>query len=128
MRQLRGDRMNPVEIIRCILIWPLLKERPRNTTETDHLNAMLCVSERPICIYRALRDFELPGIPLEGAFHVPGLVVPRTVRRGVCIAVRKDSRIRWFDVELEGRVFKLTGKEWRSIQKRLRKGRKQDEL
>lgn len=114
--------MNALDLIRRIFISALLTEKPRNINDTDFLNAIFGVKSRQICAYRALKEFGLPGIFLEGGVHpVEGITAGRRMIRGQLVYARKADDQPFYDLEFDGSVFRLTQREWNSISSVLRK-------
>lgn len=118
-----------LEWLRRVMIGPLLEECPDGRDQKDFLDGIFNVKHREICVYRANKEFQLPGTFLEGGVHaVEGAIVTRTIRRSEIMVVRKDAREAFYDLEHDGRTFRLTRKQWNGIESVLKKTRGQDEV
>jgi hypothetical protein len=111
-----------VDWLRRIWIAALLTEKPRNITDTEFLNLLWDVKRRQICAYRALREFQIPGLFLEGGVHpVEGITAGRRIIRGQLVYARKADDQPYYDLEFGDSVFRLTQREWKSVEASLRK-------
>jgi hypothetical protein len=121
--------MNQLEWLKRVLISPLLEECPKHTEEREWLSSIFSVKSREICVYRANKEFQIPGVVLEGGVHpIEGAVVSRKVMRSETLVARKDFSQSFYDVEHDGRVFRLSAKQWAGIEGVIKKTRGQDEI
>lgn len=121
--------MSQLDWLKRVLLTPLLEECPSGMDEKDWLDGIFCVKRREICVYRANKEFELPGTFLEGGVHpVEGAAVNRRIMRSEILVARKDARDGFYDVEHDGRLFRLTRQQWNGIESVLKKTRGQDEV
>lgn len=112
-----------------IFLRPILQECPPHVDKASFLSSVFSIREREICVYRANRGYDIQGRFLEGGVHpVDGMKDGRKIKANQICVVRKDHKDAYYDLEFDGRVFRLTEYQWHLIRPNLRKAKGQDEI
>ena len=108
---------------------PLMDLKPANYEATAWMRAVFQVESRPITMFEAIGDFDLPGtFKLTAERTVPG-IGNRRVKAGAVVYVRTDMakpdavevEVEQADLEKPARWYVLTRMDWASIRQNVRK-------
>lgn len=122
--------MTTLDLLRKLLITPLLAHRPPNTDSYDYLEEMWDLKNRIISRYYVEKDFAMLGTYLaQDTIPVSDpTTLDRKVKRGQNLWARVDDRTGQITVDLSGKVFLVTREEWQKIRRKLTLGKTQQEI